>query len=124
MATGKELAGNNEQPRQNAGPGALAEVGRKAALFYFGALATAIEESYEFAHRLAEQTETAEKKGRELADAMMERRKKAIQKAQEEGAKVGEQVKGRTVVPANGDGAGLKEKIARLGDRIDEFIRA
>jgi poly(hydroxyalkanoate) granule-associated protein len=99
----------------------LFEAARKVLLAGIGAIALAQEEIEEFVNRLVERGEIAEKDGRKLISEVMDRRKKDVERTEDEVTKRIESVMDRMSVPSKADIDTLSEKISVLTKKIDEL---
>lgn len=99
----------------------LFEAARKVLLAGIGAIALAQEEIEEFVNRLVERGEIAEKDGRKLLSEVMDRRKKDVERTEDEVTKRIESVMDRMSVPSKADIDTLSEKISVLTKKIDEL---
>lgn len=104
--------------------GALLQAARKVLLASFGAVALAQDEAEDFVNKLVERGEIAEKDARKLVREMVEKRKKATQKAEDELDRRVEDLLARMNVPTKADIELLGEKIAALAKKVDELRKA
>ena len=99
----------------------LLEAARKVLLAGIGAVALAQEEAEEFITRLVQRGEIAEKDGRKLLSEVMERRKKDVERTEDEVTKRVESVMDRMSVPSKADIDALSEKITVLTQKVEEL---
>lgn len=97
----------------------LSKGARKALLLYFGVLATAIEETYDFVGRLVEHGEIAEQEGRKLLHDVIERRKQDARKAEHKASEFVEGAGNRLAPSSKADIVALDKKVAELSRQID-----
>jgi poly(hydroxyalkanoate) granule-associated protein len=102
----------------------LLEAARKLLLASIGAIALAQEELEDFAAKLVERGEIAEKDGRKLVREIMDRRKKEAEKAEDQVNKHVEEILNRMNVPFKADIEALGDKIAALSKKVDELKKA
>ena len=94
---------------------------RKVLLAGIGAMSLAQEEVEEFVNRLVERGEIADKEGRSLVHEILEKRRKGVEKVEEELGKRIEAVLGRMNLPTKSEIDELSKKIDRLSRKIDDF---
>jgi polyhydroxyalkanoate synthesis regulator phasin len=102
----------------------LLEAARKLLLASIGAIALAQEELEDFAAKLVERGEIAEKDGRKLVREIMDKRKKEAEKAEDQVTKRVEEILDRMNVPFKADIEALGDKIAALSKKVDELKKA
>ena len=108
------------------------EVGRTRAygavktmmLASLGAVALAQEEVQHFVKKLVERGEIAEQDGRQHAAGVMEKRKKAAEKTEEQMDKQVSEILERMNVPSKADINALSGKITALTKKVDELNKA
>ncbi len=103
---------------------ALFDAVRKVLLAGIGAVALAQEEIEDFVNKLIERGEIAEKDGRKLVREVMDKRKKDVEKAEDETNKRIEDILARMNVPTKSDIDALSEKISALTKRVEELKKA
>jgi poly(hydroxyalkanoate) granule-associated protein len=99
----------------------LFELARKVLLAGIGAVGLAQDEIEDFVNRLVERGEIAEKDGRKLVREVMDRRKKDVNKAEDEVTKRVEEILDRMNVPTKADIEALGDKIVSLSKKVDDL---
>jgi len=94
---------------------------RKVLLASVGAMALAQDEIEEFVDKLTERGEIAEMDGRKLVREIMDKRKKRVEKVEDEIGKRVEEVLAHLNVPTKADIEALSEKIGSLAKMIEEL---
>ena len=99
----------------------LFENTRKVILAGIGAVALAQDEIEEFITRLVERGEIAERDGRNLIQEAKDRRKKRMEKVENEMSKRIEEILKHVDIPSKSDIDALSAKIAALSKKVDEL---
>ena len=94
---------------------------RKVLLAAMGAVTLAQDEMEDFVKKLVDRGELAEKDARKLMEEMREKRKKGVEKAEDEGNKRMDDILNRMNVPTKSDIDALSEKIAILAKKVEEL---
>lgn len=110
-----------EQPNGKEERNPLFDAARKVLLAGIGAVALAQEEIEDFVNRLVDRGEIAEKDGRKLLREIMDKRKKDVERTEDEVTKRVETVLDRMSVPSKADIDALSEKISILTKKIEEL---
>ena len=97
---------------------------RTVMLAGLGAVALAQEEVQCFVKKLVERGEIAEQDGRQRASEVMEKRKKAAQKTEDQMDKQVTEILERLNVPSKADINALSGKITALTKKVDELKQA
>ena len=97
---------------------------RTITLAGLGAVALAQEEIQCFVKKLVERGEIAEQDGRQRASEVMEKRKKAAQKTEDQMDKQVTEILERLNVPSKADINALSGKITALTKKVDELKKA
>jgi poly(hydroxyalkanoate) granule-associated protein len=97
------------------------EATRKIMLAAIGAMALGRDELEDFLNKLVERGEIAEKDGRNLMGELMEKRKKILHGAEEQGNKHMEDLLERMNVPSKRDIDELSARVALLSKKIDSL---
>lgn len=119
--TTKKVSPVTEMEIEENGHNPLLEITRKVLLAGVGAVALAQDEIEDFVNRLIERGEIAEKDGKKLVREVMDKRKKDVNKAEDETTKRVHDILDRMSVPTKRDIDALGEKIAALTAKVEEL---
>jgi poly(hydroxyalkanoate) granule-associated protein len=117
----KKTAPVVETEAEENGHNPLLEMTRKVLLAGVGAVALAQDEIEDFVARLIERGEIAEKDGKKLVREVMDKRKKDVNKAEDETTRRVHEILDRMSVPTKRDIDALGDKIAALTAKVEEL---
>ncbi len=107
-----------EEPRRRK---PMFNLARNVLLAGVGVMALAQDEIEDFVNKLMERGEIAEKDGRILVQEIMEKRKKRLERAEDELGKRVEEILARLNIPTKADVDSLSKKISILSKKVEEM---
>jgi poly(hydroxyalkanoate) granule-associated protein len=124
LITSKEVKMAEQSPGEKEKHYPFIEAARKVMLASVGVMALAQDELEDFVDRLVERGELAEKEGKDLVEEMRAKRKKNVEKAEDEVSKRVHEALERMNIPTKTDIESLSQKISDLSKKVDELKKS